>query len=826
MKLLLTLLLLIFPAPVLAQDFQAVHQKIKTAVENREYQTAFAELQNLEKTAPGIFRLNNYDYLLARLAQQRGDFALAAAHFQSVAKRNSVLKEYALWHLAQIARASGNLMLERLYLQEIQVHSPESLLQTAVKARLARSYFESRNFDVAIRLLERNAGMRERGAEAEKENKIQAATNDEQRTKNNRLNRENLVLLGESYLQNGKTKEAREIFNKLTGELPNAAQPDDFALAGAKGLDILDGWQNDSGKSAQPLSETEHLKRAQIYQFNRDFTDARRHYEAVLKNFPASENLPDVLYQIGRGLALEDNFVRAIEWFERVHNEFPEHPIAPDALSQTASAYARASKPREAVSRYQKIIEKHPEYARLERAYLNIIDVLRDAGSNAEALKWTQKTQEAFRGKLPEAIALFAQARIRIAASDWQNALVDLEKLLNYSDLGGTRVPGGTNKAEITFLRGFALEQLSRFPEAIDVYLSIPDGRGEYYGWRATERLHALANDEKAKTFVETAKGAWARDLSNTSPEVQKSAATKILRLTTNEELRNKLLETLKKAYADLPDYQKLPDFKLLELGRKEVLKEKKVPAGKNHHKNLADELLFLGLYDEAAPELEISQKSTNNQQPTTNNDLNYTLAVFYKRGDMAHRAVGFFEPLWRKIPADYQLELIPREQAELLYPAPYKDSLLKSAPERNVDPRFVLAIMRQESRFRADVKSVAAARGLMQFISSTSSKIAGELGKEGFNQDELYHPPTAVLFGSQYLKNLFKQFPAQPQAVAASYNGGETNMARWLARSGTNDADRYVPEIVFSQTKDYVYKVMANYRIYQMLYDENLKTK
>jgi hypothetical protein len=35
---------------------------------------------------------------------------------------------------------------------------------------------------------------------------------------------------------------------------------------------------------------------------------------------------------------------------------------------------------------------------------------------------------------------------------------------------------------------------------------------------------------------------------------------------------------------------------------------------------------------------------------------------------------------------------------------------------------------------------------------------------------------------------------------------------------------DKYVPEIVFSQSKDYVYKVMANYRVYQMLYDKNLK--
>jgi soluble lytic murein transglycosylase-like protein len=84
---------------------------------------------------------------------------------------------------------------------------------------------------------------------------------------------------------------------------------------------------------------------------------------------------------------------------------------------------------------------------------------------------------------------------------------------------------------------------------------------------------------------------------------------------------------------------------------------------------------------------------------------------------------------------------------------------------------------MRQESRYRADVKSYAAARGLMQFISTTADKIADELDRENFRQDELYHPPTAVLFGAQYLSNLFKEFPAQPQAVAASYNGGEDNV-------------------------------------------------
>ena len=162
----------------------------------------------------------------------------------------------------------------------------------------------------------------------------------------------------------------------------------------------------------------------------------------------------------------------------------------------------------------------------------------------------------------------------------------------------------------------------------------------------------------------------------------------------------------------------------------------------------------------------------------------------------------------------------------ELLYPAVYADSLLRFAPGRKVDPRLLLAVMRQESRFQADAKSYAAARGLMQFISTTSTHVAGEFGRDNFRQDELYYPPTAILFGAQYVADLFTVFPNQPDAVVASYNGGDDNVKRWVSRSKSNLPERYVPEIMFGQSKDYVYKVMANYRMYQMLYDENLRPR
>jgi soluble lytic murein transglycosylase-like protein len=73
---------------------------------------------------------------------------------------------------------------------------------------------------------------------------------------------------------------------------------------------------------------------------------------------------------------------------------------------------------------------------------------------------------------------------------------------------------------------------------------------------------------------------------------------------------------------------------------------------------------------------------------------------------------------------------------------------------------------------------------------------------------------------------NLFKLFPEMPQAVAASYNGGEDNVARWVARARSQDPDRYVIEIGYTQSKDYVFKVLPNYWTYQKLYTDQLQPR
>ncbi|MEP6911455.1 MAG: transglycosylase SLT domain-containing protein [bacterium] len=156
-------------------------------------------------------------------------------------------------------------------------------------------------------------------------------------------------------------------------------------------------------------------------------------------------------------------------------------------------------------------------------------------------------------------------------------------------------------------------------------------------------------------------------------------------------------------------------------------------------------------------------------------------------------------------------------------YPAPYRQVISSAAKARKLDPRFVLAIIRQESVFRPLAKSPAGARGLLQLTIDAAQKYATNAGLAGVQENQLYQAETSIRLGSEYLGELSAMFPNLPEAMAASYNGGEDNVVRWVKRAKQKDSGVFTSEIGFDETKDYVQKVMNNYRVYRQLYTPEL---
>lgn len=165
-------------------------------------------------------------------------------------------------------------------------------------------------------------------------------------------------------------------------------------------------------------------------------------------------------------------------------------------------------------------------------------------------------------------------------------------------------------------------------------------------------------------------------------------------------------------------------------------------------------------------------------------------------------------------------------DQVSDRYPIPYRQIIISAAKARKLDPRLVLALIKQESVFRPQAKSPAGARGLLQLTIDAAQKYAAHAGMASVEENQLYQPETSIRLGSEYLAELATMFPNLPEAVAASYNGGEDNVARWVRRAKQKDAGVFTSEVGFDETKAYVQKVMNNYRVYQQLYTADLKRK
>jgi soluble lytic murein transglycosylase len=144
-----------------------------------------------------------------------------------------------------------------------------------------------------------------------------------------------------------------------------------------------------------------------------------------------------------------------------------------------------------------------------------------------------------------------------------------------------------------------------------------------------------------------------------------------------------------------------------------------------------------------------------------------------------------------------------------LRYPLPYHDVFREYAKTHNLDEAWVLGLVRQESRFITDARSGAGAAGLMQVMPRTAKFVAKRIGLRKFRQKDVTDVETNVSLGTGYLKMVLDQLGHQVLASAA-YNAGPSRARRWRDAKPLEGAI-YAETIPFSETRDYVKKVMAN---------------
>ena len=151
-----------------------------------------------------------------------------------------------------------------------------------------------------------------------------------------------------------------------------------------------------------------------------------------------------------------------------------------------------------------------------------------------------------------------------------------------------------------------------------------------------------------------------------------------------------------------------------------------------------------------------------------------------------------------------------PLSPEALSFPVAFPRSAARAAAEAGVHPHLVLAVGYTESRFDPEAYSPWEARGVMQFIPSTGSAVARDLGLDAFEPEDLFEPGLALRLGARHLRDLLDRFDGNTVAAVAAYNGGASAVERWLRARGAEPIDVFVETIPYRETRRYVKKVLT----------------
>jgi soluble lytic murein transglycosylase-like protein len=113
----------------------------------------------------------------------------------------------------------------------------------------------------------------------------------------------------------------------------------------------------------------------------------------------------------------------------------------------------------------------------------------------------------------------------------------------------------------------------------------------------------------------------------------------------------------------------------------------------------------------------------------------------------------------------------------------------------QGVDPRFIHAVIWQESKYETRARSHAGAQGLMQLMPATAKRFGCEHPND---------PEENITAGTKYLSWLLKRFSGNVELALAGYNAGEGSVDKYDGIPPYNETQNYVKIITGRYGKTY----------------------
>ena len=191
---------------------------------------------------------------------------------------------------------------------------------------------------------------------------------------------------------------------------------------------------------------------------------------------------------------------------------------------------------------------------------------------------------------------------------------------------------------------------------------------------------------------------------------------------------------------------------------------------------------------------------------------------------EMAKAAESPFRALrvMKSFSADYlslPISSAPKKFWQMLFPLPYKDHVFRFAKEKELDPYYVAALIRQESEFNPVALSRVKAYGLMQLMPSTGKMLGKQEGVAVTTPAALFNPQLNIQLGTHYLRGQLNTWSGNWEETLAAYNAGPGRVKQWLGWGTYREPAEFVESIPFTETREYVQAVLRNADMYRQIY-------
>jgi soluble lytic murein transglycosylase len=165
----------------------------------------------------------------------------------------------------------------------------------------------------------------------------------------------------------------------------------------------------------------------------------------------------------------------------------------------------------------------------------------------------------------------------------------------------------------------------------------------------------------------------------------------------------------------------------------------------------------------------------------------------------------------------------MPGWYARMWYPLEHEEVVRLEAARNGLDPALVAAVIDTESGFVADSRSGEGAVGLMQVQPDTARFVAGLPDRPSPSPARIGEPEVNIAYGTRFLRYLVERYGSVDLALVA-YNGGPSNLGRWLEEAEAQGRALRVPDDVpFAETRGFVSRVREATPIYRRAYGDRL---